>query len=166
MFWFKSKVDGHRSSVELVYRNCWTWLGLNFTVLGNEQSRAGTPEILKTSRGQNIILIFQDRPLLPKIPATFSPMVVHFRKTIYFQIFLKAVQYHFWTIFPFQDCPLPLFRTFIFWTRFVVRTSLTSNNSVDYITIVPNLGINLRIMFSENVIDDDLWFELFMIVKI
>ena len=38
--------------------------------------------------------------------------------------------------------------------------------SIDYIRIVPNLGINLRIMFSENVMDDDLWFELFMIVKI
>ena len=36
----------------------------------------------------------------------------------------------------------------------------------DLVAIVPNPGINLRKIFSEKVIDDDLWFELFMIVKI
>ena len=41
-----------------------------------------------------------------------------------------------------------LSHNFIFYYKFFI--------SIDYITIVPNLGINLRIMFSENVMDDDL----------
>lgn len=73
----------------------------------------------------------------------------------------------------FQDCPLHIFRSSIldlFRRSYAPWLQITNEKSkiisIDYITIVPNLGINLRIMFSENVMDDDLWFELFMIVKI